>query len=148
MIDNIPLPVTDNPLDAAFWAGTRCGELRVQFCAECSEARFPPSPRCPHCHSRHSQWRQVGGQGTIWSWVVPRPPLLPAFQARSPYLVAVVALAELPKIRMVGELCVSQPELQAALDGSETLINCPVRAQFRAVSDDVSLVVWELVSQT
>ena len=48
-------------------------------------------------------------QGRVWSYVVPHPPLLPAYAARAPYNVIVVELAEAPRIRLVGNL-VSGPD--------------------------------------
>ena len=150
MIESIPLPVTDNPVDAPFWEGTRRGELRVQHCGHCGEPRFPPLPRCAVCHSTRLGWHVVSGAGTVWSWVVPRPPLLPAFQQRAPYLVALVELLELPQIRMVGEL-VPAPgntlrELLAAKP-ARALIGRRVQAGFRAVTADVSLLYWALPGQ-
>ncbi|MER5210150.1 OB-fold domain-containing protein [Streptomyces sp. NPDC002838] len=96
-------PVTD-PDGAPFWQYAAQGELRVQACADCGELRFPPRPCCPHCQSFASEWRPVSGQGRIWSYVVPHPPLLPEYAEQAPYNVIVVELAEAPRIRMVGNL--------------------------------------------
>jgi uncharacterized OB-fold protein len=96
-------PVTDND-GAPFWEYARRGELRVQACASCGELRFPPRPCCPHCQSFASEWRRVSGQGRIWSYVVPHPPLLPDYAEQAPYNVVVVELAEAPRIRLVGNL--------------------------------------------
>ena len=41
------LPDTDDPVAAAFWAGTARGELLVQACAACGAWRMPPRPMCP-----------------------------------------------------------------------------------------------------
>ena len=49
----------------------------------------------------------MSGNGTIWSFIVPHPPLLPPFDALAPYNVVVVALDEDPTIRMVGNLVAS-----------------------------------------
>ena len=49
----------------------------------------------------------MSGRGTVWSFVVPHPPLLPAYQALAPYNVVVVTLEEDPTIRMVGNLVAS-----------------------------------------
>ncbi|MFD3501545.1 Zn-ribbon domain-containing OB-fold protein [Streptomyces sp. NPDC058676] len=100
-------PVTD-PDGAPFWHYAAQGELRVQACADCGELRFPPRPCCPHCRSFASGWQAMSGQGRVWSYVVPHPPLLPDYAALAPYNVVVVELAEAPRIRMVGNL-VSEP---------------------------------------
>ncbi|MFI6339088.1 Zn-ribbon domain-containing OB-fold protein [Streptomyces sp. NPDC050535] len=96
-----PVPDDDG---APFWQYAAQGELRVQACADCGELRFPPRPCCPHCHSFASEWRLMSGRGRIWSYVVPHPPLLPAYAAQAPYNAIVVELAEAPRIRLVGNL--------------------------------------------
>ncbi|MFE6481716.1 Zn-ribbon domain-containing OB-fold protein [Streptomyces sp. NPDC057757] len=96
-----PVPDDDG---APFWQYAARGELRVQACAGCGELRFPPRPCCPHCHSFASEWRLMSGRGRIWSYVVPHPPLLPAYAAQAPYNAIVVELAEAPRIRLVGNL--------------------------------------------
>ncbi|MGW0822032.1 Zn-ribbon domain-containing OB-fold protein [Streptomyces sp. NPDC002845] len=89
------------------------GELRIQACADCGELRFPPRPCCPHCQSFGSEWRRMSGKGRIWSYVVPHPPLLPAYAAQAPYNVILVELADAPRIRLVGNLVT---EADAPLD--------------------------------
>jgi hypothetical protein len=64
---------------------------------------------CPHCQSTDRLWRKVSGRGTIWSFVVAYPPLLPAYAPFAPYPVVTVTLDEDPALRMVGNL-VSRPE--------------------------------------
>lgn len=96
-------PVRDDD-GAPFWEYAAQGELRVQACADCGELRFPPRPCCPHCQSFASEWRLMSGKGRIWSYVVPHPPLLPAYAELAPYNVIVVELAEAPQIRLVGNL--------------------------------------------
>ncbi|MGA4841285.1 Zn-ribbon domain-containing OB-fold protein [Streptomyces sp. G45] len=98
-----PVPDDDG---APFWEYAARGELRVQACAACDEYRFPPRPCCPHCGSFDSAWRRVSGRGRIWSYVVPRPPLLPAYADLGPYPynVVLVELAEVPRVRLVGNV--------------------------------------------
>ncbi|EGX60438.1 hypothetical protein SZN_07377 [Streptomyces zinciresistens K42] len=105
-------PVTDAD-GAPFWEYAARGELRVQCCADCGEARFPPRPCCPHCQSFASTWRRTSGAGRVWSYVVPHPPLLPGYAERAPYNVVVVELADHPRVRLVGNV-VTGPD--AALD--------------------------------
>ncbi|WP_371670741.1 OB-fold domain-containing protein [Streptomyces sp. NBC_00289] len=96
-------PLTDTD-GAPFWRYAAQGELRVHACADCGEPRFPPRPCCPRCASFDSDWQRVDGRGRIWSYVLPHPPLLPDYAEQAPYNVVVVELADLPRIRLVGNL--------------------------------------------
>lgn len=87
----------------------------------------------------------MSGAGTVWSWVVPRPPLLPAFQDRSPFIVALVSLRELPQIRMIGELSIASAGGVLELPADINLIGRPVQCRFRAMAEDVSLLYWQLI---
>jgi len=103
-------PVVDDD-GAPFWEYAARGELRIQACArpDCGELRFPPRPCCPHCQSFDSEWRKMSGRGRIWSYVLPHPPLLPAYAEVAPYNAILVELAEAPRIRLAGNL-VSAPD--------------------------------------
>jgi uncharacterized protein len=46
----------------------------------------------------------MGGDATLYSWVVVHRSAQPALQEHLPYTVAVVALAEDPEVRFVGRL--------------------------------------------
>ena len=50
----------------------------------------------------------------IWSFVVPRPPLLPVFEEISPYAVGLVSIKEYPLIRMIGRLKFNNEQLAGA----------------------------------
>ena len=104
-MESLLLPVVDED-GAPFWEYAARGELRVQACAapDCGRLRFPPRPCCPHCRSFESEWRAMSGRGRIWSYVVPHPPLLPAYAAQAPYNAVVVELADAPHIRLVGNV--------------------------------------------
>lgn len=142
MIEGIPLPTTDNPVDAPYWQAAARGELRVQRCEGCGEPRFPPRPMCPRCRSRAVSWQPMSGRGSIWSFVVAHPPLLPAFAEYAPYTVALVALEEAPQIRLVGALLGREDEKLGELDPGAASIGAPVRAVFRQMADDVHLLHW------
>lgn len=111
--------------------------------AGCGELRFPPRPCCPHCHSFASAWRRMTGRGRIWSYVVPHPPLLPAYAELPGYNAIVVELADAPRIRLVGNL-VSGPD--AALNSvspDRIRIGARVQAVFTEVNG-VTVPRWIL----
>jgi uncharacterized OB-fold protein len=126
-------PVTDSD-GAPFWQYAAQGELRVQTCADCGEPRFPPRPCCPHCQSFASEWRPVSGQGRVWSYVVPHPPLLPDYAERAPYNVILVELADAPRIRLVGNLVGEAGAPLDSLDPDRVRIGAKVRVVFDPVT--------------
>lgn len=125
-----------------FWDGALAGELRVQACGGCGRLRFPPRPLCPWCQSPDSAWKALSGRGSVWSFVVPHPPLLPEFAAVAPYNVVVVALDEDPAIRLVGNLVAGAGAAIDSVDPATITIGEPVRAEFEPVTDAVALLRW------
>jgi uncharacterized OB-fold protein len=141
MASGFVLPDADEPAAREFWEGTARGELRVQRCGACGRPRMPPRPMCPVCRSLAVEWRATSGRGTIWSFAVPHPPLLPAYAALAPYNVIVVSLAEEPGIRLVGNLVASADGPINEIDPSTIRIGEPVRAVFAKI-EDVHLPRW------
>lgn len=135
------LPDLEGEDTAEFWAGTRRGELLVQACEGCGRWRFPPRPMCPDCRSTAVHWVPTSGRATVWSFVVPHPPLLPAYSELAPYNVIVVALDEDPTIRMVGNLVTSAAGAINDVDPASIRIGEPVRVVFTSV-EDVALPRW------
>jgi uncharacterized protein len=135
------LPDLTEPTAAGFWAGTARGELRVQACAACGSRRMPPRPMCPVCRATDVRWEPTSGRGTVWSFIVPHPPLLPAYSQLAPYNVIVVALDEDPTIRFVGNLLASPDGAINEIDPATIRIGEPVRVVYQQV-DDVALPRW------
>ena len=90
-----PLPYPDADTKP-YWQWAKKHELRMQRCADCDEIRFPPRPMCPVCNSQRDEWVPMSGTGTIYSWIVVHPPVLPAFAADAPYAVVLVQLDDNP----------------------------------------------------
>lgn len=89
-----------------FWEGTREGELRLQRCRACSKVIFYPRSVCPACMSDDLEWFAASGNGTVHSFVVVhRAP--PGFADDTPYVVALIDLAEGP--RMMSRITGSEP---------------------------------------
>jgi uncharacterized OB-fold protein len=87
---------------------------------------------CPRCQSFEAVWVRLSGRGSVFSWVVCHPPLLPAFQA--PLVVLLVELAESPELRVVGNLIDE--------GGDEIEIGMPVEVAFEELTEDVTLPQW------
>lgn len=129
--DSLLLPVVDED-GAPFWEYAARGELRVQACAApaCGELRFPPRPCCPHCGSFDSTWREMSGRGRLWSYVIPHPPLLPAYAEQAPYNAVLVELADAPHIRMAGNVVTGPTAPLNSVAPARLRIGAPVRAVF------------------
>ena len=135
------LPDTDDEYARPFWEGTARGELLVQKCSACGRMRIPPRPMCPECRSVANQWVRLSGNGRIWSFVVPHPPLLPAYAELAPYNVIAVELDEDPSLRLVGNLVGSAQGAINEVDPRTIRIGEPVRVVFARV-EDVHLPRW------
>ncbi len=81
-------------LTAPYWEAAREKRLVVQECRSCRQLWHPPLPRCPHCHAAGPGWRQVSGDGTIYTYTIVRHPTHYAFAGQVPYILAIVELAE------------------------------------------------------
>ena len=96
---------------------------------------------CFRCRSIQHRWEPLSGRGTIWSFVVPHPPLLPAYAAFAPYNVIAVELDEDPQLRLVGNLVTSAGGAINEIDPRAIEIGEPVRVVFAKV-EDVYLPRW------
>ena len=83
----------------------------------------------------------MSGRGTVWSFVVPHPPLLPAYEKVAPYNVVVVALDDDPSVRLVGNLVAAPAGAINSVDPKTIRIGEKVRVVFQKV-DDVHLPRW------
>lgn len=113
-----------------FWDGTAAGELRIQVCGSCGRLRHPPRPMCPHCRSTERGWQGMSGQGTVWSYVIPHKPLLPAYEPFAPFAVITVSLVEDPALRLVGNLVTAPGGPINEVDPHSVVIGEPVRVVF------------------
>lgn len=121
-------PVT--PESAPFWEGAGRGELRVQRCIDTERLIFPPRTLSPWGRHRTPEWVAVSGFGTIWSYVVVHPPLLPYFAERAPYNVLVVSLDEDSRVRLVGNWVSGAGEWPSAPRGGQPSIGERVKVVF------------------
>lgn len=135
------LPDLHDPENAEFWAGCSRGELLVQACADCGRPRMPPRPMCPHCRSTSVRWERTSGHGTVWSFIVCHPPLLPAYAEYAPYNAVIVELDETPGIRFVGNVVADAGSPINSVDPATIEIGDPVDVVFSSV-DDVFLPRW------
>jgi len=126
-----PLPEL-TPGTAWFWKSGEDGRLRVQACGNCGSLVHPPVPICPYCRSRSWVPREVTGQATIVGYTVNAHQWLPDLSP--PYVVAVVALSEDPRVRLTTNI--------VGCDPADVHIGQQVRVRFEE-DDDVWLPLFE-----
>jgi uncharacterized OB-fold protein len=120
-------------LTRPYWENARAGLLVTQRCNDCANRWHPPLPVCPHCHGRDLGWRPVSGFGTVYTYTVVRHATHAALAEHLPYVVAIVELAEGPRI-VTGII---------GCDPGDVRVGLPVRVRFEAVTDEVSLPYFE-----
>jgi uncharacterized OB-fold protein len=91
-----PAPVP-TPETRPYWDGCAAGELRLQRCVDCGEPYFYPRDICPACGSANVEWFAASGRATLYSYVINHRPA-PGFEDEAPYAIAVVQLAEGPRM--------------------------------------------------
>lgn len=123
-----PLPAPDET-SAPFFAGAAAGRLMLMRCGSCGLDRFPARDRCERCWSTESQWVEASGRATLHSWVVFHQVYHPAFAGQVPYNVALVELAEGPRIT-TAIVDVANVSLRAGM---------PLTVLFEPVADGVAL---------
>jgi uncharacterized OB-fold protein len=124
----VPAPVGLNAELAALAATT--GVLHLQRCDACGTWRHPPRVLCAACGSDAASFQPTAGTGTLFSWTVTHQLVDPAFADHLPYVVAVVALDEGP--RVVGNLF--------GIDPADLVLDLPVEVVLDRRSDTVALV--------
>ncbi|MCX4738461.1 Zn-ribbon domain-containing OB-fold protein [Streptomyces antibioticus] len=108
------LPEADG-FTRAYWDAAAEGRLLIRRCGDCGRAHHYPREFCPYCWSESVTWENASGRATLYTWSVVHRNDLPPFGERTPYVAAVVDLAEGP--RMSTELVdVREPQVGMVLE--------------------------------
>lgn len=107
--DEMPSPAA-NAETAGWWEACLSHRLVVQRCARCAATRHPPGPICPSCRSRSSQWAELTGTGTVYTFSIVRQALVPALAGTVPYVVAAIEPDGGDGVRMVSNVVDCHPE--------------------------------------
>ncbi len=94
MNETLPFPLPETP----FWEALEGGSLTFQRCDSCGHAWLPERQACPNCWSLAAHRETASGRARVVSWVVYRIAYHAAFKDRLPYNVAIVELAEGPRM--------------------------------------------------
>ena len=94
---NRPRPVP-SPATEEFWAATADSRFLIQRCKGCGGAQFYPRATCTSCGSSDLAWEAAAGRATLHTFTVARRATHPAFDGAEPYVIAIVELAEGPRV--------------------------------------------------
>jgi len=130
-----PVPVID-PGSAPYWAALDQHRLILKRCGACGKAHFYPRELCPYCFSDNLAWIEASGRGMIYSFTICHRAAGPAFAADVPYVVALVELAEGPRMMT-----------RIAGDPAAVAIGRAVKVRFVQQIETLVLPFFELVEQ-
>ena len=116
-----------------FWDGLNERKVQIQRCDGCDSWVFYPRTRCPSCLSDLLIWREVSGQGVLYTYTLARQPTAPHFADETPQQLAVVELDE--GVRMTSTLVNVEP--------SDIVIGMRLQPYFDQVTDDVTLLRYQ-----
>ena len=71
----------------AYWDSAKNGKLVMKTCKSCGKHHYYPRKMCPHCLSANTDWVEVSGRATIYTYSVMR-------RTDRPYVIAYVTLDE------------------------------------------------------
>jgi uncharacterized protein len=90
--------IIETAVTKPYWQALSEGRLEFQHCRACGHDWLPARHQCPACLSADSEWRPASGKGRLISWVVYHIAYAPHLAERVPYNVAIVELAEGPRL--------------------------------------------------
>lgn len=86
------------PWAAPLWEGCQRGKLVLPYCEQCMESFYYPRLWCPGCLGQQLSWREVSGEGHIYSFSIIYQSPLPSYQGDVPYVLAIIELKEGPRM--------------------------------------------------
>ena len=119
-----------SPTTQPYWDGAARGELMLQKCAACGAQPFPPCANCAACGSAELAWQAATGRGTVYTFTVSYRPPHPIFRDQCPMVIAVVELAEGP--RLMTNIIQCDPE--------EVSVGMPVEVVFEQIDDSETVL--------
>ncbi|MEM7016879.1 MAG: Zn-ribbon domain-containing OB-fold protein [Pseudomonadota bacterium] len=127
-----PIP-TPTPTSRPFWAGLNEGKVCIQQCDDCGHWVFYPRTHCSACLSDALTWKEVSGNGNLYTFTITRQPTSPHFMGDVPQLLAVVELDE--GVRVTSTLVnVAEDDIKVGMR---------VKPNFDQVSDKMTLLRYE-----
>jgi len=94
-------PIKPMPFTQPYWDATRQKKLVIQYDPAVKRYQFYPRPMSIFTGKRNLEWREVSGNGTVFSYTITRR-APPPFRGHEPFAVAMVELDE--GVRIMGDL--------------------------------------------
>ncbi|MGH3303746.1 MAG: Zn-ribbon domain-containing OB-fold protein [Streptosporangiaceae bacterium] len=123
----VPSPVVD-PETMPFWAATADGRLLVKRCQDCDSLFWYPRAICPECSSLRTEWFEVSGRGSIYSYTVNHRGE-GAYLGAPPFVLAYVELDE--GLRMMTNIVTA--------DSADLAVGLPVEVVFHDTGTGAAL---------
>ncbi len=121
------LPAPDE-LTAPYWEAAREHRLIIQRCS-CGRLSHPPVASCPTCHESTFAWERMSGEGEVYAFTWVSHSVHPVSTGQTPYILALVQLAEGPRILTNLRHCAPD----------DAYVGLPVSVLFEDVSDTIAL---------
>jgi uncharacterized protein len=128
-----PVPAPSGPT-IPFWQAAEQGILQIQSCADCSTVQFYPRLNCTSCGSRELSLVEASGRGQVYSFAIAHRSPHPAFDDQLPLVIALVELAEGPRMTSNIRGC----------EHADVYIGMPVEVVFERVADGIFLPLFRV----
>jgi uncharacterized OB-fold protein len=128
--DEMPMPAA-NAHTMGWWEAAAAHRLVVQRCTACGATRHPPGPVCPVCRSLASEWSELAGTGTVYTYTVVRQAFIASLHDKIPYVVVAVELDGAGGARMVSNLVDTLPE--------EVVVGMPVEVAWEDMGPELAV---------
>ncbi len=92
-----PMP-EPTPVSAPFWEALAERRIRIQYSPSSGEYVFYPRTLAPRTLADDLEWREISGEGTLYTFTVARRPTAPFWADQVPQLLAVVQWDEGPRL--------------------------------------------------
>lgn len=92
-----PMPEA-TPTTQPFWDGLKEHKVRIQYSPSAGQWVFYPRVLAPRTLADDLEWREISGEGTLYTYTVADRPTAPPWQDALPQLLAVVELDEGPRL--------------------------------------------------
>jgi uncharacterized OB-fold protein len=94
-------PIKPMSFSKPYWDGTREKKLVIQYCKDAKKYQFFPRPTSIYTGKRNLEWREVKGEGFVYSWTITRR-TRPPFRGHEPFAIAMVEIDE--GVRIMADL--------------------------------------------